>query len=137
MPTQLEKAPTLIFASRTFSRPLIMVAAFPMRRVCLMIEYGIILWTPSTSFRRYGPSGDRTKTWWMKVARLECQIISLAHFTTTNSLDDDVVSGCLHRGRVFLEVRLLGRDIEELIDEVAVHQRMHAILPSAYEIAGI
>lgn len=51
-PTQLERAPTPIFARSSRIIPLSMVAAFPIRRVCLTIEYGSSLCTFSTSFKR-------------------------------------------------------------------------------------
>lgn len=51
-PIQFEIAPTPTLARSSRIMPLIMVAALPMRRVCLTMAYGNNLWTFSNNFNR-------------------------------------------------------------------------------------
>jgi hypothetical protein len=69
-PIQLVMAVTESLASTNLTMPLIMVAAFPTRNVCLMTVYGMRRCRFSRRRTRYWPSGDITKTWWRKDAAL-------------------------------------------------------------------
>jgi hypothetical protein len=66
--------PRLSFDKKSLSMAEIIVAALDILSVCLTTAYGIMPWKLSISLTRYGPSDDRTKTWWQKEARLVCSV---------------------------------------------------------------
>jgi hypothetical protein len=59
-PKKLVTLFTEILVSKSFTMPLIILAALPTRNVGRIRAYGTSLWIFSTSRVRYGPSGERT-----------------------------------------------------------------------------